>query len=142
MTDQRKWVSTFQEVPNGSQVVQIVDDTQLWMRGCGNIKINRVLNGKLSTGELYNVLYVPNLRQNLFSLGFILEKHISFVTLPGTCEFQTTNGKKVLEGIQVKKLYQLSFTMTILSQAHMAHQISKDSQDSEWLGHINYLVIQ
>ncbi|GBP95853.1 Retrovirus-related Pol polyprotein from transposon TNT 1-94 [Eumeta japonica] len=42
--------------------------------GIGKVLIKRYVNGQWETSELHGVLYVPNLRRNLFSEGVIIRK--------------------------------------------------------------------
>ena len=65
------------------------------------------MDGKYKQGILRDVLFVPKLKKNLFSVGLVFEGNLSFVTFPGRCEFRTLFGKTVLEGTRLHKLYQL-----------------------------------
>ena len=111
MTDRIEWFSTFQSIPEGMHTVQTADDTKLWVRGKGNIRINCLVDGKHYEGIMRDVLFVPKLKRNLFSVGLVSKRNLSFVTYPGRCEFNTFSGKKVMEGIRFRKLYQLSITV-------------------------------
>ena len=82
MTDQLDWFSNFQPFPEGIHTVQIADDTKLWIRGKGDIKIRCLVDGHSYKGVLRNVLYVPKLKWNLFSVGLVSERNLSFVTFP------------------------------------------------------------
>ena len=83
-----------------------------------------------------DVLFVPKLRRNLFSMGLVSERNLSFVTFPRRCEFLTLSGKKVLEGTRSRKLYQLSVTMippkhaTTLLPIDFAHIISNSTEEA------------
>jgi len=66
---------------------------------------------------MHDVLFVPKLKRNLFSVGLVSERNLSFITFPGGCVFRTLlSGKKVLEGTRFRKLYQLSITVTLPKQ--------------------------
>ena len=70
MINQRKWLSTFISILElGNYVVQIVDDTNIWVTGKKNIKILLDVNERKVKSILKNVLYVPHLKQNLFYVG-------------------------------------------------------------------------
>jgi hypothetical protein len=110
MTDRREWFDDFEAISLGLHAIQIADDTKIWTRGRGSIRINALIDGQYYKGRLHQVLYVPELKRNLFSVGLISERNLSFTTLPWKCEIRTLQGKKIMEGVRVNKLYHLSFT--------------------------------
>ena len=69
MTDHREWFSDFIPIPDGTHAIQIADDTCIWVNGKGNIKILLDIDGRPVKSILQDVLYVPNLKRNLFSVG-------------------------------------------------------------------------
>ena len=111
MTDQRSWFSTFNPIPEGSWNVAVADNCKLPVRGTSDIRIIRQIDGVDKEGILEGVLYVPELKRNLFSIGLANEKGLSFTTKSGRCEFHHAQGTgpKVLEGVCHGKLYILSF---------------------------------
>ena len=93
--------------PKGLHTIQIADDTKLWVRSKGDIRISCLVDGKYKQGILCDVFFVPKLKRNLFSVGLVSKGNLSFVTFPGRCEFRTLSGKTILEGTRLCKLYQL-----------------------------------
>jgi hypothetical protein len=89
MTDRREWFDTFESIPLGLHAVQIADDTKIWVRGRGSICIQALVDGRYYKRRLHRVLYVPNLKRNLFSIGLISKRNMSFITLPRKCEIRT-----------------------------------------------------
>lgn len=73
MTEHRHWFSTFQDVPHGTWFVAVADDRDLWVRGLGDINITRIVDGIEKRGILKKVLYIPDLRRNLFSIGLVCQ---------------------------------------------------------------------
>jgi hypothetical protein len=63
----------------------------------------------------------------------VSERNFSFITAPDKYELRTLSGKKVLEGIRVKKLYQLLFTaipnLDYLASANLATTVSSPTSD-------------
>ena len=123
MTDRLEWFSNFQPLPEGIHTVQIADDTKLWVCGKGDIEIWCFIEGHSYKGLMHSILYVPKLKCNLFSVGLVFERNLSFVTFPNRCEFLTLSGKKVLEGIRYRKLYQLFITVIPPKQMMPSQQI-------------------
>ena len=112
MTEHRHWISTFQDVPHGTWSVVVADDRDLWVRGLGDINITRIVDGIEKRGILKKVLYIPNLRRNLFSIGLVSKAGLSFQTLGDKCVLYADMGRgpKVMEGNQVGTLYRLSIS--------------------------------
>lgn len=115
MTDQRHWFSTYNCVPEGSLYVSVADNGKLPVHGTGTIRILRKLDGVDKEGYLEDVLYVPQLKQNLFSIGIAIDKGLLFISSGSTCEFRlhARTGSKVLEGIRHGKLFLISFTVIL-----------------------------
>ena len=136
MTDRLEWFSNFRSIHDGVHTVQIANDTKLWVRGKGDIQIRCLIDGEYHRGLMRDVLYVLKLKWNLFSVGLVLERNLSFITFLGRCEFTTLSGKKVLEGTRFRKLYQLSITVVppkqvvtceVLDSAHVFTNSSNDA---------------
>ena len=139
MTDRIKWFSTLQPISEGMHTIQMADDTKLWVRGKGDIQINCFVDGKHYDGIMRDILFVPKLKRklcNLFFVGLVSERNLSFVTFLGRCEFSTFSGKKVMEGIRFRKLYWLSIiviqptqrmTSGIFVSAHLVSEFSKEA---------------
>lgn len=111
MTEHRDWFTNFTPVDHGTWSVAVADDRDVWVLGIGDINIMLTIDGCQHQGVLRKVLYVPELRRNLFSIGLASLSGISFVTLGSTCALYRNlgNGPKIMEGVRVGTLYQLSF---------------------------------
>jgi hypothetical protein len=78
MTDRRDWFSYLKEYQSGQHSVMVADDHSLPVQGKGDINIERTVNGITRPGILKNVLYIPDLKRNLFSIGQATELGLSF----------------------------------------------------------------
>jgi hypothetical protein len=147
MTEHRDWFSTFKSIPPGTWAVTVVDDRELWVHGIGNIKITRTVDGIHKQGTLQKVLYIPELRRNLFSIGVASKAGLSFQTLGNKCALYRDLGKgpKVMEGVQIGTLYRLSITHVLPTQpdsdsAALAIVSTSDAELVLWhnrMGHVN-----
>ena len=110
MTEHRNWFSTFKPIPSGTWSVTVADDRILWVLGIGDIVITRTVDGVHKKEVLQKVLYIPELRRNLFSIGLASKAGLSFQTLGEKCTMFQDLGKgpKVMEGVQTGTLYRLS----------------------------------
>lgn len=66
--------------------MQIADNNTLSSTGIGTVKVEEKVNGQIHERVLQDVLYVPSLRRNLFSIPAITEKGFSFFASKDTCE--------------------------------------------------------
>ncbi|CAK9832648.1 Retrovirus-related Pol polyprotein from transposon TNT 1-94 [Anthophora retusa] len=74
----RKDFFTSVNLLNEARHVKIADDKILPVTGIGTVIISEQVNGKAIERELQNVLLVPQLRRNLFSIATINDKKFSF----------------------------------------------------------------
>lgn len=119
MTDRLEWFDSLKNVPEGRWPVMIADNRRLWVRGVGRIQVKCQLDGVWKQRHIHRVLYVPQLRKNLFSVGQAADKGFITTYTRHTC-YVTSNegrGKIVLTGTRVNKLYKLEMTV-IRSVSH------------------------
>ena len=115
MTNHREWFITFNSIDEGVWPVIVADNKTIRVKGRGDINIIKHVNGRQLTGILCNVIYIPDLARNLLSVGTVSDVGITFLSesliQPSNCEFRTKNGKLVMEGKRVIKLYEVSLTV-------------------------------
>ena len=69
----------------------------------------RTIDGKKKPGLLKQVLFIPVLTLNLFSIGLAYKARLSFCTIGDCCEYHDFGkGPKVMEGVRMGTLYRLS----------------------------------
>ena len=73
MSDQRNLFEAFTPVEAGTWSIIGIGDNHLEVRGRGNIKIIIDIDGSKTTRNIRDVLYVPGLGTNLFSIGAATE---------------------------------------------------------------------
>ena len=93
MTDKLRWFTNFQAVDNHSWSVTIADNHLLYVRGIGDISVNTLVNGEVSTITLKNVLYVPKLRRNLISTGRLTERRVAIIHVRNMCKMISNYGE-------------------------------------------------
>ncbi|KAG0625849.1 hypothetical protein M758_2G084400, partial [Ceratodon purpureus] len=115
MTDQRGWFSSFSEVAEGRWPVMVADNRKLWVRGVGRIKANCLVNEKWELRVLDQVLYVPALKKNLFSVGKAADKGFVTTYTRTTCYLTSHEGRGsvVLTGVRADRLYKLQLAVVI-----------------------------
>jgi hypothetical protein len=100
MTDPLDWFASFRGVPHGRWPVMIADNRQLWVCGVGRINVKCEVDGVWKFHVVQRVLYIPELRRNLFSIGQVSDKGFMTTYTRHSC-YLTSNdehGKVVLTG--------------------------------------------
>lgn len=68
MPGRREWFSEFRAITSGN-TVSLGNEGGCEVKGEGTIIVSRLANGEWRESRKENVLYVPNLKKNLFSVG-------------------------------------------------------------------------
>jgi hypothetical protein len=104
MTDQRHLFNSFIPVTTGNRPVIGIgtDNAPLNVQGHGTIKIRSKVDGTWHEGTLHNVLYVPNIGVNLFSIGAAADMGLTF-TIDKKKVDLFLNSKLVATGTRVGK---------------------------------------
>lgn len=107
MTDQRSFFSSFKEIAPDTWKVNGIGSSQLNALGIGNIPVHSYVQGVRRNGELQDVLFVPGLGTNLFSIGIATDSGIDVHFIKDTVAFMK-NGQEIMSGQRVgKSLYHL-----------------------------------
>ena len=85
MTDKLRWFTNFHVNDDQCWSVIIADNHLLYVRGIGDIYVNALVNGIVSTIKLKNILYVPQLRRNLISIGRLTERRVAIIHVRNMC---------------------------------------------------------
>ena len=109
MSDQREAMMNFISIPEGSWCVNGIGSSKYEVKGKGDVPIWTMINGNRNPGMIKNVLYVPELGTNLFSIAAVIDLGVK-ATFSGTCvNFFTQNGDLVMMGERVgRTLYLLA----------------------------------
>lgn len=67
ITSRREWFDTF--TPTTGESVSLGDDGVCKAEGVGTIQVEALVEGKWREAKFENVLYIPRVRKNLFSVG-------------------------------------------------------------------------
>ncbi|XP_017882356.1 uncharacterized protein LOC108626275, partial [Ceratina calcarata] len=92
MTFKRDYFSELGPVKN-IRCVKIAGNKLLPVTGVGTINIQVTVNKKLENRQLTNVLLVPDLKRNLFSVGAITDRGFSFHSYHDRCEVRESRGE-------------------------------------------------
>ena len=134
MSNNRAAFIDFQEIPKGTWPVAIANEQNLWVQGKGNIKIRRRAHNQWLDGMLHNVLYIPELRTNLFSIGRAADRGIITIYRKNVCQMIADNGdgEILLTGIRIgSSLYKLQMKAIIQDKTTtQAYHVSTEAPES------------
>ena len=80
MTNHREWFTTFNSIDEGVWPIMVADNKTIWVKGRGDTKIIRHVNGHQLLGFIRNVIYIPDLARNLLFVGTIFDVGIIFLS--------------------------------------------------------------
>eukprot|EP00795_Rhopilema_esculentum_P017528 gene17528-biopygen6440 len=128
---------------NQPELVKLGDGHTVEARGSGRAQITmETSHNKQLTIEMDNVLYVPKLACNLFSVRAVTQKGLIVQFGHTCCWIKDSDGKAVGKGRLVKRVYVLSCETDITAAYHQSERMenSNPSTMDIWhqrLGHIN-----
>jgi hypothetical protein len=106
MSDQCSWFTNFTEVPAGTWPVQAVGGHTTFVAGIGDILIEINIRNQWECGMLTDVLYVPTLQCNLFSISSAAFKNVNTLYTKTGCQM-LADGIVMMEGSLEGMLYKL-----------------------------------
>lgn len=119
MTARREWFVNLKnlktEIP-----VRIGNGKYISATGKGDINILAFDGRTWNEKHLSNVLYVPQLKYNLFSAGAALEKELQLHSDNGMCQLKK-NGETILMGERQGKLYHMKIKNIPVEKNSEAH---------------------
>ncbi|GJQ85068.1 hypothetical protein Trydic_g5631 [Trypoxylus dichotomus] len=134
MIFRKGYFTTFQEIGTGIQVT-LGDNTCLQIHGKGTIRIQKFINNRWEDGLMDDVLYVPNLRKNLFSEGAVTNKRMKIVKINERAQIYG-EGRLLAQAIRdTNNLYIMQFR-TVITEINIAVENSLKVWH-ERLAHIN-----
>ena len=108
--------------------------------GIGSVRIRETVNGQQKERSLNNVLYIPDLRKNLFSVTAITDKQYSFHAYTKKCEVRDREGKVSSLGVRRGNLFQMLFDVIVPSTECNMVQEKVQALNKLWherMGHVN-----
>lgn len=146
MSDQQHLFKTFKPVSPGTWLVHGIGSVQLNVCVVGSIDIISLVNGNKKEGTLYNVLFVPGLGTNLFSIGTSTQLRIDVHFQKDKVSFKIKDSV-IIEGNRLgHSLYYLKITgkNSILKISTATKSNKQKSDLNLWhlrMAHLNYKTI-
>lgn len=138
ITFRKDWLSEF--CPSDNEIVSLGNNCQLKSLGSGTVYIKKLVNVMWKDGRIDNVLYVPTIRKNLFSVGVCTTKNYE-VRFKERHVRIYSNGLPVGEGVRQKNdIFRMLFKVIKSAEANTVENDLKTWHDR--LGHINQRSLQ
>lgn len=102
MTNQWKWFSKLQDLDE-PLLVKIANNKFISATGKGTINLKALVNGVWYDRTMENVLYIPELKHSLFSVGVMTDKNFTHHALH-SCEFRDRVGNVSCVGVRKNNL--------------------------------------
>ncbi|CAD7087751.1 unnamed protein product [Hermetia illucens] len=119
ITYRRDWYSEFES--SSGESISLGDNGVCEVTGSGTVLIDRLVNGKWCKARIENVLYVPKIRKNLFSVGVCTDKGFD-VLFKGKLVTINCDGEAFGVGVQQdNQIYRMLFKVRKPSVAREAY---------------------
>ncbi|RWS02083.1 gag-pol polyprotein-like protein [Dinothrombium tinctorium] len=142
MSNRKEWFENFVGFQPNERTVQVGNDEYIPVLGSGNIRVLTLVDNKWEPHVLLDVLYVPKICKNLFSLSAAISKGNKLVADHKLCKL-VYRGKMVAEAVKTNgNLYKLLMKTTDLHSANSAESGVTFQIWHERLGHIGKQKLQ
>lgn len=137
ITYRRDWLSDYRELPVGN-TVSLGDSKECRVAGVGTVEIEKFIDDGWVSSRIENVLHVPDMTKNLFSVGVCAEKGLG-VFFRGNGVRIDNNGFAVGFGVRLEnKIYRMIFKTKSAKCGSEANAVKTSFRVwHERLGHVN-----
>lgn len=139
MCNEIEWFVNYSPFESEVQIC-IGDGSYITSHGKGDINILAFDGKRWNEKYLSNVLYVPDIRFNLFSLGAALDKGIQFKSDKATCRL--FKGENVVAvGVREERLYRMKFKISLSENDSVQANVATKEDLKIWhkrLAHQNF----
>lgn len=144
MSSQLELFSSFEPIASGTMPIRAANKSIMQCEGKGMINLRSNVGKKWEHVTLRNVLYVPDLGRNLFSISSASRNGATVLMSDQGCE--VVKGKKVVAvGVLINRLYRLQMRATPGISANLSERIDQKESLQLWherLGHANHLLVK
>lgn len=128
MSHKREFFSSFKELDNNT-IVKLGNNQELIVRGVSNVQIKKMINNKFYESVITDVLYIPELRKNLFSEGILTAKGMKIVKENNVANVYDNENLVACAVKESNNLYRLLFDTIITKELNA---VSKNDNLKIW----------
>lgn len=129
MCNEREWFTTYETLIKPT-AVRIGDGSYINAYGKGYMNIKMFDGTNWNVNHLANVLYVPELKCNLFSVGAALDKGLKMASTQSVCKIMDGD-RTVAVGARSNKLYLMQFEISNRSRSRIRRSGTRKHRLSE-----------
>lgn len=142
MTSHREWFTQYESISKNSLSITIGDSTMLYAAGRGQVAVDVMIDGRKIRYTLSNVLHVPGIKRNLFSIGAATDLGVEAKL--GQRELKLfRNGALIATGRHKgNELYCMNIRVSSTTEANF--NSAKPASLQTWherIGHANYRMV-
>jgi 23S rRNA-/tRNA-specific pseudouridylate synthase len=130
----------FQNIAQNDLLLNLANHSFTKIRGTGNVKIKVSNENNLRSVNLNNVMYVPDLRSNLLSVGKITDKGSTVIFENNKVYILDKDGKEIMIGQKINHLYYVRDILDKKEETAASTMNISRTKIQEWheqFGHIN-----
>lgn len=137
ITHRREWFQDYRLTKN-RDVISLGDNKECEIVGEGTILIKKYVNGEWQTSRIENVLHVPKIKKNLFSVGVCTSKGFDVIFKGDWVKMRLNNMDVALGVKQHNEIYRMLFKVVTKHEVIEANASTACLQVwHERLGHVN-----
>lgn len=130
MCAERHLFSSFTPFPAGAYNITAADKKKLPCKGVGNVHLRSKVGKRWESVILKNVLFVPGIGKNLFSLVAATTKGAKVSISEYSCEIYQ-NGKCVATAEVINRLYRLKFKPFLRNEANLVESMGTEKRAAD-----------
>ena len=130
MTNRREWFCDFEGFASLVDI-KIGNGDSMYAYGKGNVEIDIFLECEWKAGILYDVLFVPNLKQSLFAAKIVANKGINFSITNNRKQYLFIRDKEIVAtGSDISNPYKINLRVILQKDCYLSNSASlKDNVD-------------
>lgn len=119
MTNQSSWFIDIKPLKE-PLLVKVANDKLISAVGSGTICIQAQVGGQWHDRKIENVLYIPELKRSLFSVGAMINKGYTHHAFKDYCEFRDNRGNLSCKGTRKNNLWYMKFKIKHMVECNIA----------------------
>lgn len=143
LTYRREWLTDYRAYESSDDSIRLGDNESCKIVGVGTVHIKKLIDGVWRDGRIENVLYVPKLRKNLFSVGVCTSNGFEVLFKDNEVKI-VRDGEIVASGLkQENDLYRMLFKVIVPGSVEEANVATLNLRVwHERLGHVGQRAIR
>lgn len=113
MTARKEWFAVFEPLAKGKIMIRFGNGDLVSAEGIGQINTKSVVNGQLETHTLHDVLFIPKITRNFFSIGAATSRGAKAEFTKNTLLMKINNKVKAVGKRIADRMYQMDIEVVV-----------------------------